>query len=390
MKISVKVIALLLTFTLAGPPLSDVSAQPVQPSNSISSPKIAEIASADLTNWRDAETKDTTEAYQDYLTKHPNGWFAPLARSHLEPSLPESRPAPPIIDFTKPLTPADTAAQSAYDDALWALAQSVGTQNAAAEYLRLLPIGRNRASAAAQFIATVPKLPDSLPPDCTLDDKSVKRVRNFNVERAYPTRAIVREIEEIAIGRVMFDHRGKPLAFVDGFFTQPELFQTSVERAASRMAFQAPKAGCLPMPFGAPIQLQFRLDMGTAITDARVTPPQIDANLVLGQPTEMTLPEGQARRLSVPHDSSTQTVYFVKVGGLPNSTIAWTLDNINWRSLVNNTHFMVTGPATPHLRVSVSPSRSSPRDVTAIRAPFKITVSAVYSEPVAASVAQAR
>ena len=97
---------------------------------------IAVIANNDLAAWRSTEAIDTRQAYEGYLSRFQNGWFAPVARARAAPGLPDNQPVAPIMAPSVTLTPKTIYQLKAYDNATWALAQSIGTQNAMADYLR--------------------------------------------------------------------------------------------------------------------------------------------------------------------------------------------------------------------------------------------------------------
>jgi hypothetical protein len=181
-------------------------------------PVRADIAPQDLMDWRVAENADTKEAYGAYLRAHPQGWFKAVATSRLEAGLQDmaSRPVPadPMI-----ITPEETAKIAAWEEAIWQSAKTVGTHNSIRAYLLTVPRGSHTEEASRIFLQTYPRLPAGTPSDCKPDEWYLKRTVSFNVERAFPARAIDRGVVDKIVGDVLVDTSGRALAWMNAIYT---------------------------------------------------------------------------------------------------------------------------------------------------------------------------
>jgi hypothetical protein len=331
----------------------------------------ADIARDDLSDWRAAETTNTREAYTTYLTRHPQGWFKPVAQARTEPGLgPEIGPRPQFENAI--LTDEQARMILNWEAKVWQSAQSVGTHAAMRDYLLTVPMGAHVDEAVRVLMQTFPRLGQGVPRDCTQADLAPKKVRAFNVERAYPQRAVVREIEEDVVGEVLIDYTGQPLAWVDVVYTQPELFSRPVRRTALQMRYEPTKAGCIDAPTYAHLNISFRLEDDEAPTiETQRIPAAIDAEISLGQRSPLYVPSDRSLKLRIPH-TGYYSVYKVQAtGGFP-VVFGYSRNGRNWAPLLNGTHYVARGPEPVFVSVSGKSEviRDSEGNPTGLRYPY--------------------
>lgn len=317
-------------------------------------PARATIARLDLQDWRIAELADTQIAYKAYLKVHPQGWFKPVAEVRTQSGLTLDASQRPYIDLINP-TAAQTNAMAEWEEQVWQNARAINTNTAMREYLISLPKGSHSSEAARAYLATLPRLPTGVAPDCTREDQSLQKLVAFDIARAYPARAIDRGLEEEAIGDILVDHTGTPLAWVRPLYTQPTYFAAATERQVLRMVFKPLKAGCMQ---GGPLtqmQIKFALEGEELPASDRPIRKPIDHALELGEKATLTLPQERALKVSVPHKGQ-YSVYSVSAsaGFLP--IISYSRDGMVWRRILNGTHVVANGPQPLFLSISSVPS----------------------------------
>jgi hypothetical protein len=318
-------------------------------------PKRARIPANDLVAWRTAETADNARAYRAYLAAYPNGWFKLVANSRiaagLTPSLLERRP---YSDAVSP-TSAEITALRAWEEELWQDAKRVGTNNAMREYLWAVPNGAHGDEASQMYLATWPKLPQGAAPDCAINEFDVKKTANFDIERAYPQRAVDRNLEDIAFGDVLIDRTGAVLSFSNTFYTKPDFFAQSTKRTVMRMRYQPLRAGCLQTMPKSFLVVNFKLEDEEFTEDKRPTPNSVDGILDLEKPNNLQLPDNRRLKVSVPHNNQ-NAVYSVRTRSSFFAVVEYSCDGKDWSRLINGTHFGAFGPCPILLRISALPS----------------------------------
>jgi protein TonB len=92
--------------------------------------------------------------------------------------------------------------------------------------------------------APPPPPPAPPPPSCTEGARSPRVTRPFNVERAYPQRAIDRGTEGSVTATLQVDASGSVVGVIVTSASPPGVFESAVEREARRMRFDPARRNC--------------------------------------------------------------------------------------------------------------------------------------------------
>ena len=102
--------------------------------------------------------------------------------------------------------------------------------------------------------------PPPPPPSCTEAPKNARKLRDFNVDRAYPQRAIDRGTEGTVSATLQIDATGAVVGVVVTSANPPGVFESAVDREARRMRYEPARRNCENVSDEVPLQVQFRLE----------------------------------------------------------------------------------------------------------------------------------
>jgi hypothetical protein len=345
----------------------------------------ASIPQDELAKWRAAEERDTSEMYRGYLVEFPNGWFASLARQRLEPGLPS--PLPPEIYIAPNEQPNQDQLNAirAREDSIWASAQAIGTQKAMQDYLIAFPFGTYTEIAVQQFKSKSVMMPSTMAPDCSVSELFPQKIRGFNFGRAYPQAAIDRGIEGMAIGKILVDHRGYPLAFTAPFYVRSDSFAISTQRSVLGMLYNPIKAGCAELPTLASFIAEYRFaDTEFFVPDLRSTPETPNQSISLDTPTNLQIPAGSAYVVELP-PANNSAVYKITTKSRFTASVHFSrIDTpFEWTSLTDKNHFIAFAGDKVAIRLSVAvppPNRwRRPATVAPTGGPIEVTITRIHS-----------
>ena len=90
--------------------------------------------------------------------------------------------------------------------------------------------------------------PPPPPPSCTEAPKNPRKLREFNIERAYPQRAVDRGTEGSVRATLQIDATGSVVGVIVTSANPPGVFESAVEREARRMRFEPARRNCENVP----------------------------------------------------------------------------------------------------------------------------------------------
>jgi len=90
--------------------------------------------------------------------------------------------------------------------------------------------------------------PPPPPPSCTEAPKNPRKLREFNIERAYPQRAVDRGTEGSVRATLQIDATGSVVGVIITSANPPGVFESAVEREARRMRFEPARRNCENVP----------------------------------------------------------------------------------------------------------------------------------------------
>jgi protein TonB len=97
------------------------------------------------------------------------------------------------------------------------------------------------------------------PPSCSERDTGPVQVRGFNVERAYPQRALDQELEGTVRATLQVDANGN-VTGVSVNSSSSSVFDSAVQREATRMKYKPARRNCENVSGSASLTVQFKLD----------------------------------------------------------------------------------------------------------------------------------
>lgn len=106
-----------------------------------------------------------------------------------------------------------------------------------------------------------PPPPPPPPPSCTEAPRAAQRTRPFNIDRAYPPRAVENGIEGRVTATLSIDASGEVVGVTINSSTS-SIFDGAVQREARRMRYTPARRNCENIPTTVPLDVQFRLDGG--------------------------------------------------------------------------------------------------------------------------------
>jgi protein TonB len=101
--------------------------------------------------------------------------------------------------------------------------------------------------------------PPPPPPSCTEAPKNPRKLRDFNVERAYPQRAVDRGTEGSVRATLQIDATGSVVGVIVTSANPPGVFESAVEREARRMRFEPARRNCENVSDDYPLEVKFVL-----------------------------------------------------------------------------------------------------------------------------------
>jgi protein TonB len=101
--------------------------------------------------------------------------------------------------------------------------------------------------------------PPPPPPSCTEGAKNPRKLRDFNVERAYPQRAVDRGTEGSVRATLQIDATGSVVGVIVTSANPPGVFESAVEREARRMRFEPARRNCENVADDYPLEVKFVL-----------------------------------------------------------------------------------------------------------------------------------
>jgi protein TonB len=101
--------------------------------------------------------------------------------------------------------------------------------------------------------------PPPPPPSCTEAPKNPRKLRDFNVERAYPQRAVDRGTEGSVRATLQIDATGSVVGVIITSANPPGVFESAVEREARRMRFEPARRNCENVADDYPLEVKFVL-----------------------------------------------------------------------------------------------------------------------------------
>jgi protein TonB len=101
--------------------------------------------------------------------------------------------------------------------------------------------------------------PPPPPPSCTEGAKNPRKLRDFNIERAYPQRAVDRGTEGNVRATLQIDATGSVVGVIVTSANPPGVFESAVEREARRMRFEPGRRNCENVADDYLLDVQFRL-----------------------------------------------------------------------------------------------------------------------------------
>ncbi len=110
-----------------------------------------------------------------------------------------------------------------------------------ANRMRFVPARRNCENVASEFPLEVNFV---LAKPCTEGAKNPRKLRDFNVERAYPQRAVDRGTEGSVRATLQIDATGSVVGVIVTSANPPGVFESAVEREARRMRFEPARLNC--------------------------------------------------------------------------------------------------------------------------------------------------
>ncbi|GIU66383.1 energy transducer TonB [Candidatus Phycosocius spiralis] len=108
--------------------------------------------------------------------------------------------------------------------------------------------------------APPPPPPPPPPPSCTEGARNARKIRDFNVDRAYPQRAVDRGTEGNVRATLQIDASGSVVGVIITSANPPGVFDSAVEREARRMKFEPARRNCENVADDYPLDVQFKLD----------------------------------------------------------------------------------------------------------------------------------
>jgi TonB family protein len=105
-----------------------------------------------------------------------------------------------------------------------------------------------------------PPPPPPPPPSCTESPKAPRKLRDFNIDRAYPQRAIDRGQEGTVSATLQIDATGAVVGVVINSANPPGVFESAVEREARRMRYEPARRNCENISADADLSVQFKLE----------------------------------------------------------------------------------------------------------------------------------
>ena len=125
-----------------------------------------------------------------------------------------------------------------------------------ANRMRFVPARRNCENVAGEFPLKVDFV---LPKPCSEPPRNPRKLRDFNVERAYPQRAVDRGTEGSVQAILQIDTTGSVVGVIVTSANPPGVFESAVEREARRMRFEPARRNCENVADDYPIQITFVL-----------------------------------------------------------------------------------------------------------------------------------
>ena len=107
--------------------------------------------------------------------------------------------------------------------------------------------------------APPPPPPAPPPPSYTEAPKNPRKLREFNVERAYPQRAVDRGTEGSVRATLQIDATGSVVGVIVTSANPPGVFESAVEREARRMRFEPARRNCENVADDYPLEVKFVL-----------------------------------------------------------------------------------------------------------------------------------
>jgi protein TonB len=104
-----------------------------------------------------------------------------------------------------------------------------------------------------------PAPPPPPPPSCSEGAKNPRKLRDFNIERAYPQRAVDRGTEGNVRATLQIDASGSVVGVIVTSANPPGVFESAVEREARRMRFEPARRNCENVADDYLLDVQFRL-----------------------------------------------------------------------------------------------------------------------------------
>jgi protein TonB len=101
--------------------------------------------------------------------------------------------------------------------------------------------------------------PPPPPPSCTEAPKNPRKLRDFNIERAYPQRAVDRGTEGSVRATLQIDATGSVVGVIITSANPPGVFESAVEREARRMRFEPARRNCENVADDYPLEVKFVL-----------------------------------------------------------------------------------------------------------------------------------
>ena len=107
--------------------------------------------------------------------------------------------------------------------------------------------------------APPPPPPPPPPPSCTEQDRGPRQTRAFNIERAYPTRALERGTEGEVSATLRIDASGAVTDVIINSANPPGTFDSAVDRESRRMRFEPARSNCQNVAGEHQMRVQFKL-----------------------------------------------------------------------------------------------------------------------------------
>lgn len=116
-----------------------------------------------------------------------------------------------------------------------------------------------KVTVSASFSSPEIKKVEPPPPSCREAATAARKLRPFNIERAYPQRAIDRGQEGTVSATLQISDAGDVVGVVITSENPPGVFGTAVEREARRMKYSPARRECANVADSVPLQVQFKL-----------------------------------------------------------------------------------------------------------------------------------